>query len=159
MKKGISLIVLVITIIIIIILAGSVILSIAKSNPISDAKSASTGSNGVEIQSATNVYLTKIMTAFKDDVKIEEKTESGPNISINGAGAQVVDTTGKPIFYGKNSKIYVSAVDQNAAQTKLNEANIADVEAVKVSGPTIGVDPLPEGTWLISTDGVVTLQK
>ena len=39
-KKGISLIVLVITIIVIIILAAAVILTMQKSNPISDARTA-----------------------------------------------------------------------------------------------------------------------
>jgi len=61
MKKGISLIVLVITIIVIIILAGAVILSLSANNPIEQAGKAKTASNQAEVQSAVTLYLAKLM--------------------------------------------------------------------------------------------------
>jgi hypothetical protein len=59
MKKGISLIVLVITIIIIIILAGSVILSLADNNPIASASEAKLKSDIDAIKSELNLYVLK----------------------------------------------------------------------------------------------------
>jgi Tfp pilus assembly protein PilE len=61
MKKGISLIVLVITIIVIIILAGAVILSLSANNPIVQATTARNNSNLNEVQSAVTLYLAKLM--------------------------------------------------------------------------------------------------
>jgi uncharacterized protein YpmB len=61
MKKGISLIVLVITIIVIIILAGAVILSLSANNPITQATTARNNSNVNEVQSAVTLYLAKLM--------------------------------------------------------------------------------------------------
>ena len=61
MKKGISLIVLVITIIVIIILAGAVILSLSANNPITQATTAKNASNVAEVQSAVTLYLSRLM--------------------------------------------------------------------------------------------------
>ena len=57
MKKGISLIVLVITIIIIIILAGAVILNLADNNPIDNANSAAVLSEQSDLNSAITIYM------------------------------------------------------------------------------------------------------
>jgi hypothetical protein len=56
MKKGISLIVLVITIIVIIILAGTVVLSLSQNNPIAQASDAKFKSNIDAIRSELNTY-------------------------------------------------------------------------------------------------------
>jgi len=70
MKKGISLIVLVITIIVIIILAGAVILSLSSNNPIKQATNAKTASNQAEVQAAVTLYLAKIMAVGGDKATI-----------------------------------------------------------------------------------------
>lgn len=57
MKKGISLIVLVITIIIIIILAGAVILNLADNNPIENANAAAVLSEQSDLNDAITMYL------------------------------------------------------------------------------------------------------
>ena len=62
-KKGISLIVLVITIIVIIILAGAVILSLNKNNPISDATKARYLSNKDSVQSEVTIALSSAMSS------------------------------------------------------------------------------------------------
>ena len=56
MKRGISLITLIITIVVIIILAAAVILSLTANNPINSAKKASLISNRESIMSAINLY-------------------------------------------------------------------------------------------------------
>lgn len=61
MKKGISLIVLVITIIVIIILAGSVILSLSANNPIAQATTAKKASDKDSVSSAVTMAFSKIM--------------------------------------------------------------------------------------------------
>jgi len=66
MKKGISLIVLVITIIVIIILAGAVILSLSANNPIAQASAAKNASNKAEVQAAVTLYLSRIMAEGGD---------------------------------------------------------------------------------------------
>jgi len=70
MKKGISLIVLVITIIVIIILAGAVILSLSANNPIAQATIAKNSSNRSEVQSAVTLYLAGIMATGQDAATI-----------------------------------------------------------------------------------------
>ena len=67
-KKGISLIVLVITIIVIIILAAAVILTMQKSNPIADARTAVEKEDYTEAQNAYNMWLSKVMVKQLDTV-------------------------------------------------------------------------------------------
>jgi hypothetical protein len=74
MKKGISLIVLVITIIVIIILAGAVILSLASNNPIAQASEAVYKQDKVEVQSAINMLLAKEMAAGRDVATVQAGT-------------------------------------------------------------------------------------
>jgi len=80
MKKGISLIVLVITIIVIIILAGAVILSLANNNPIAKATEAVYRQDKIAVQSAVNMFLANKMAIGKDAAII-----STPG-TLNGTG-------------------------------------------------------------------------
>lgn len=103
MKKGISLIVLVITIIVIIILAGAVILSLAQNNPIGQANEATRAHDAGEVESALSMYLGTIMGQFKDQVKLDVEGDtditSGTIAVLSQSGAQlykngdVIDTT------------------------------------------------------------------
>jgi len=98
MKKGISLIVLVITIIVIIILAGAVILSLANNNPIAQATKAVYLQDKVAVQSAVNMFLAKEMVAGKAAATVTLGTLSNPTptarYQIGGGTAQtfVFDT-------------------------------------------------------------------
>jgi len=85
MKKGISLIVLVITIIVIIILAGAVILSLSSNNPIKQATNAKTASNQAEVQAAVTMYLAKIMAVGQDKATI-----TGTAINATNTGSATV---------------------------------------------------------------------
>ncbi|MDD2376541.1 MAG: hypothetical protein PHD15_00730 [Clostridia bacterium] len=78
MKKGISLIVLVITIIVIIILAGAVILSLANNNPISSANKATCLSDIANLKAAVALDFASafgdangIMTTYDPDASID----------------------------------------------------------------------------------------
>ncbi len=62
MRKGISLIVLVITIIVIIILAGAVILNLSQNNPIDSARIAKLVQSKESLESSLQLYLTSKMT-------------------------------------------------------------------------------------------------
>lgn len=66
MKKGISLIVLVITIVIIIILAGAVILNLADKNPIDSARIAAVMSEQSDINTGVTLYLSSVGTSERD---------------------------------------------------------------------------------------------
>jgi hypothetical protein len=93
MKKGISLIVLLITIIIIIILAGSVILSITQNNPIGDAKQAVSDSDKVAIQSQVVLKLSSIMSTKKSEVIIGTGTTVSDFVATGVAPAKEVLAT------------------------------------------------------------------
>ncbi len=96
-KKGISLIVLVITIIVIIILAAAVILTMQKSNPIADARTAVEKEDYAEAQNAYNMWLSKVMVKQLDTVTftgwigdvttMNANKENGKNQAYLGDGA------------------------------------------------------------------------
>jgi flagellar basal body-associated protein FliL len=97
MKKGISLIVLVITIIVIIILAGAVILSLSANNPITQATTARNSSNLNEVQSAVTLYLAKLMAVNGGAASMTATTFALTAITINSV---VVDTGITPADLG-----------------------------------------------------------
>ncbi len=116
-NKGISLIVLVITIIVIIILAGAVILSLADSNPIESANKAACLSDVANFKSAVALdFATQV-----------SKTTTG--IITYSAGSTVVSLTAKLL-----SRYGVDAV-------------VSDVGAITFTNhaPGTGIGSLPTG--------------
>ncbi len=93
MKKGISLIVLVITIVIIIILAGAVILNLAGSNPMSDAKSAAVLSEQSDINDAIIMYSSSVMAKQYDVVTYTVKADATavPSTAKDAADNEIGD--------------------------------------------------------------------
>jgi len=89
MKKGISLIVLVITIIVIIILAGAVILSLANNNPIAQATTAVYKQDKVAVQSAVNMFLAKLMAGEKAAATVTAGTLGAPGTATYTVGQYV----------------------------------------------------------------------
>ena len=94
MKKGISLIVLVITIIVIIILAGAVILSLVQNNPIGQANQAVRTNDAAEIESALAMYLGTIMGQYKDTVKLS--VPGSDPVALNGVA--IVNYSGAQLY-------------------------------------------------------------
>jgi len=92
MKKGISLIVLVITIIVIIILAGAVILSLANNNPIAQATSAVYKQDRIAVQSAVNMFLANQMAVGKDVAIVTPGFLNGTATARYKIGAGGTDT-------------------------------------------------------------------
>lgn len=105
MKKGISLIVLVITIIVIIILAGAVILSLAKNNPIGQANEATRAHDAGEVESALSMYLGTVMGQYKDQVKLDI---DGDDLKVladeNGDTVLVVNYADAPLYKNGEGK-------------------------------------------------------
>ncbi len=101
-KKGISLIVLVITIIVIIILAGAVILNLTQNNPMDSARIAKVTQERESLESAILLYSQKVMANTQGEYSSKQiltgeaiKTAAGPG-GIPAAtyyGAVVDDTT------------------------------------------------------------------
>ncbi len=83
-KNGISLIVLVITIIVIIILAGSVILSLAENNPIATANEATAKTNFKSYESSLSQYLTEQFTSNLGNYDVTKLKSVGNTIQYDG---------------------------------------------------------------------------
>ena len=86
-KKGISLIVLVITIIVMVVLAGAIIVTLTNSGIIERAKEARDKANLNEVKEAANLLWSE---AFLNNIRDQEGLEDAV---INGLTAQKVDTT------------------------------------------------------------------
>ncbi len=92
-KKGISLIVLVITIIVIIILAGAVILNMTKNNPMDSAKVAKLVQQRDSLESATLLYAQQIMAATQGEYGLSDILQGNAVKSAAGV-TPVVKYTG-----------------------------------------------------------------
>ena len=106
-KKGISLMTLVITIIVIIILAGIIIVSITKNNPINAANEALFKENIDSFQSELSMY--HINNYSKSLGQYEEDKLQADNTKVQYTGVGQVETEGKTIkdiITGLNSKKY-----------------------------------------------------
>jgi len=86
-KKGISLIVLVITIIVMIVLAGAIVVTLANNGIIERAKEARDKANLNEVKEAANLLWSE---AYINNIRDQEGLEDAV---INGLTAQKVDTT------------------------------------------------------------------
>lgn len=96
-KKGISLIVLVITIIVIIILAGAVILNVTKNNPMDSAKIAKLVQERESVENAITLYMTAKMAATNGDYTTTEILSGiADNNNVNGV---IADTPTKVTAY------------------------------------------------------------
>ncbi len=124
-KKGISLIVLVITIIVIIILAGAVILNLTQNNPINSAKVARLVQEKESLESAISLYLSQQIAKTSGDYTVEQiltaKTSSG---AISGMTALV----------GTNAL---------TSNTKAQQMNAA------LSKTLLGITPSSSAAWYV----------
>lgn len=94
-KRGISLIVLIITIIVIAILAATVIISMNKNNPISSSKEAKFKSDISAIQTELEMYKANNIIANEDVINITADKDTNPSIkeiipSINDKYANIL---------------------------------------------------------------------
>ncbi len=115
MNKGVSLIVLIITIIVIIILAGSVILSLSQSNPILSAQEATFKSDVTTMQTELDMYITKMYAQelgnFDPNTMNGQISDFIPSVTKYDSEFEVVN--GKLIYKGADIQIlsYVRKMD------------------------------------------------
>lgn len=103
MKKGISLIVLVITIIVMIIIAGAIIISLNSSNVIDSANNAVDKSNEANIKSELALVYADVMDAKYND----DRTDKTILDDVQGAYDAVLEK------YGFDELGYTVSVDDN----------------------------------------------
>ena len=96
-KKGISLITLVITIIVIIILAGIIIVSINKNNPIANANEAKFKSDIDSFQSDLTMYHTNNYTKLSGQYEENKLQADINNVVYTGTGKDKIDVSGNTI--------------------------------------------------------------
>jgi Tfp pilus assembly protein PilE len=141
-KKGISLIVLVITIIVIIILAGSVILSLSKNNPILSAQEATFKNDMDSLQSELTMYITKqyAQTLGSYDVNNMNGEVSTYIPSVTKYDSTFDVVKGKLIYTGTNTQNLSYARNMNL---DISTVYTGTAEIVK---PTLSVVNKTEGT-------------
>ncbi len=105
MKKGISLIVLIITIIVVIILAGAIIISINKNNPINSAKLANLIQEKESLDTSLMLYVTKHTTESLANYNSFDVVKG----SVQGTDS-LIDLNDEVITNGKN--IYIAKIDK-----------------------------------------------
>ncbi|MEG0510330.1 MAG: hypothetical protein RR594_03425 [Clostridia bacterium] len=121
MKKGMSLIVLVITILVMIILAGVVVVSLSKNNPIETAKTANTLTALSEAQSAVNLYAAD---------KLAKATDGTAELTITDEleGAFI------PTLHDQSATPIVTSDDRNQFfKVSANGAKLMDISLPKGS--------------------------
>ena len=150
--RGISLIVLVITIIVVIILASAVILNVTKNNPIESAKKAKFLSDMDSIKTELELYVAKKQTdtlggyervkleATKDKVSEEGKEDTTRNISdiissIKGTKYEekIEIINGEIVYVGKDKNEIEWSNEKNIEVTaiKINLSNDTDEVSIK----------------------------
>ena len=150
MKKGISLIVLVITIIVIIILAGAVIVNLTSesTNTIAKANEAKMESERANIQANVTLRLVNAMTE-SDNAKVDVRVD---NTIVAGTPASVVDTSVVTVtFYKKNSETgaYETPADGVAGTIGTNQEVLFTEDEIK--------SLLAYGTLTIDSTGKLVL--
>jgi hypothetical protein len=142
MKKGISLIVLIITIIVIIILAGSVILSLSENNPIISAEEATFRNDIDSLQNELNMQimnqLTQTLGTFDSNTMTGEVSEYIPSVTKYDDTFDIVK--GKLVYTGNDDQILAYVRNMN-----LDLITVYDGTA-EIVKPTTSVINKDEGT-------------
>ena len=109
-KKGISLIVLIITIVVIIILAAAIILNLSKTNVVTNARTAVSENDRAEMQSAVNLKYADIFAEKLDKPTAEEIVSGYPTtgtqkisgLAADGFSIGVTGTSGVKFIVDNN---------------------------------------------------------
>ncbi len=124
MKKGISLIVLIITIIVIIILAGTIIFNLSNNNPIDSAKIASVLQTKDNVESTLQVHVTSIIANTLGKYSLEDII-TGKTNELEA----IVDVNDKIILNG--SVLYRIDIDKIKNNTGINIPKTSNNEKIK----------------------------
>jgi len=138
-RKGISLIVLVITIIVIIILAGSVILSLSQNNPIKAATEATFKSNISTYESELSLYLSKQYASSPNGVDlntINSNSDTELRVYIKSIPDEDLNKfkiiRGKLIYLGINTEENIWAKQVDATATVVSDGLVLYLDASNV---------------------------
>jgi hypothetical protein len=152
-KRGISLIVLVITIIVIIILAGSVILSLSKNNPILSAQEATFKNDMDSVQNGITMYIT---SKYAQTLGGFDVNSMNGEISTYILNMTKYDSTFDVV---KGKLIYTGTDIQTVAYARNMNLDVSTVYngTVEIIKPTINVVNKTEGTvesWVNVTNSM-----
>lgn len=137
MKKGISLITLIITIVIVVILAIAVVLTLTKNNPINSSKIANLVQLKTSMQDAINMYVSKDFTK-------NEGSRTLKNIIIDDYNTSLIDNTSESINTVKDgTNLTLYRIDKDKYYSTLNMQ--------------IGSTPTKDSRWYIDERGAVYL--
>jgi hypothetical protein len=164
-RRGISLIVLVITIIVIIILAGAVIIGLVNDNPISQASKATFLSDVKNFQTELSLYETK---QFSDKMGVyDPKLLQADEVSVTYDG-NIIDgitmndlilTLGKAKKYAGQFKVVNGElIFQGSNTNEQNWATEAGIEVIIAGEPTVTIIPPANTVVAAGTDVVYTVQ-
>ena len=142
MKKGISLITLIITIIVIMILSAAVIFTLVNGETINKAKLASLASNYNNLQAGVNLYLSKIITSNVDLEIDKQKILLG-----------IFDDSYRLVQKDKEN-IVEAVINKNNEEIHVYKL---DEQICKSNGIEIPETPSKECFWYISNKGQVYL--
>jgi len=152
-KSGISLIVLVITIIVIIILAGSVILSLSRNNPILTAQEATFKNDMDSLQSELTMYITSKYTqtlgGFDINTMNGEVSTYIPSVTKYDTSFDILK--GKLIYTGTDIQTLAYVRNMNLDVSTVYDGTVA------INKPTLNVVNKTEGTvesWVNVTDAM-----
>ena len=154
-KNGISLIVLVITIIVIIILAGIIIISITKNNPIANANEAVFKSDVDNFQSELSMYhtnnYTKLLGQYEEDkLQADNSTATYNNKTISGVNSIKDVITGLDLkkyenqFEIINGKLAYKGTDATKQQWSLESGILVDNDKTNVTIATSSILPIKQ---------------
>lgn len=141
MKKGISLITLVITIVVVIILAAAVILSLGSNNPINSSKIASLLQSKASMEDGISISVTKYITESSassqtEDVIIKNQ-ETNIILDDDGSGDRIINVTIK----NYNTNIY--RIDKEKFKERFN----IDIKNI----------PSKDSSWYVDANGKIYL--
>ena len=142
MKKGISLITLIITIIVIIILSAAVILTISNTGVIDNAKIASLASDQSNLQTSIELYFTDVATENLDFELNKEKILFG----YYSDEFRIIEKNGE--------NVVEEVIEKNGEEIKVYKLDKAICEAKQIEVPKT---PSNTCAWYISLEGQVYL--
>ena len=165
MKRGISLITLIITIVVIIILAAAVVLSLTANNPINSAKKAALISNRESIMSAINLYYSNatinlnIQNNFNNSYNQETiLTGIGNTEDMTGEVKNYRITSLKDGVDENSSSLTKDDIERETIQIENNDIEVFKIDEKKAKEKGINIPSTNKNSsWYFDKSGIVYL--
>ena len=165
MKRGISLITLIITIVVIIILAAAVVLSLTSNNPINSAKKAALISNRESIMSAINLYYSNatinlnIQNNFNNSYNQETiLTGIGNTEDMTGEVKNYRITSLKDGVDENSNSLTKDDIEREIIQIENNDIEVFKIDEKKAKEKGINIPSTNKNSsWYFDKSGIVYL--